>query len=122
MYICCRLCVGWLCFIPHIIRICLFDRWLLCPSFYLYGPGPFVWVFAFRRIAWLYFVIPCFISVVLGGRGFWPVVGWGSRSPVFKWFPRVVSLSGATLVIQVRGWVVPALSMAGGVCPALCFW
>ena len=63
-----------------------FDMWLLCPGFYLYGPGPFVWVFAFRRIAWLYFVILCFISVVLGGQGFWPVVGWGVPFSGFNGF------------------------------------
>ena len=44
----------------------VFDRWLISPGFYLYGPGPFVWVFAFRQIGWLYFVILCFISVVIG--------------------------------------------------------
>ena len=34
---------------------CPFDCLVLCPGFYLYGPGQFVWLFAFR-FAWLYFV------------------------------------------------------------------
>ena len=42
------------------------------------------------------------------------MVGWGSLSRVFNWFPRVVSLSGAASVISVGGWVIWALSMSVG--------
>ena len=43
------------------------------------------------------YVILCLISVV-GGQGFWPVVGRGVPLSGFSGFLRVASLSGVTLV------------------------
>ena len=55
---------------------------------------------AFRRPACFCFVVVlCFMSVVLGGWVYWSVVGWGSLSPVFKWFPRVVLGLGLVLLV-----------------------
>ena len=72
-------------FVPHIIRVCPSDRWLICLSFYLYGPGH-SGLFAFLFLVCT--VILCFLSVVLGGGGgfdrWWG--GGGSRSPVLAVF------------------------------------
>ena len=65
---------------------CPFNRWLLCPGLYLYGPGPFVWVFAYR-FAGLYFVYYASYLLFLGGGGLLTDGGVGrSRFPVFIGF------------------------------------
>ena len=56
------------------------------------------------------------------GAGF--LAGGGRGGPVllFSGVLRVVSLSGATLVHYVWGWVDSALPDVGELCPALFFW
>ena len=83
-------------FVPHIIRDFPLDRWLICPEFLFVWTGSlFVWVFFIPAdclfVFFFHTVTLCFISDVLGGRGFWPVVGRGvpfSSLVVFsRWSP-----------------------------------
>ena len=86
---------------------CLTGGLIICPGFYLYGPGQFLYgYFSFRQIACLYFclfviLLYCdsyLILFIVLRAGF--LAGDGKGVPVlqFSGYLQVVSLSGATLL------------------------
>ena len=82
--------------IPYIIRVRPFDRGFGYPGFFIFVWTGSMWYefLAYRQPAWLYIdIILCFVSVVIGGWVYWPVVGCGALSHVFNgfigWFPCV---------------------------------
>ena len=73
-------------FVAHIIRVRLSDRWLICPGFYLYGPGPFCMGIFFISADCLFvflvvfcIVILCFIYLLFLRTGF--LAGGGEGVP-----------------------------------------